>query len=275
MSDPSETLTAPPPVLAAVLLEDQRGHVRALTLNRPAQRNSLSPELLLALRAALQAADRDPATRVILLTGAADRAFCSGADLGSAASAGEAGLLAAHEARRSYAGLLLALERLGKPVVAKLNGAALAGGLGLACACDFVVAADDVKLGTPEADLGLFPYMALAPLLRRVGRSHAVDLVFTARKIDAAEAKAIGIVQRIAPRAGLDAAADELTATLAGKSPVVLRLGRRAFALAESLPYEQALEALCSQLSLNALAEDASEGLSAFFEKRTPEWKGR
>jgi enoyl-CoA hydratase len=266
----TEAAAAPP-----VLLAEQRGHVRALTLNRPAQRNSLSPELLAALRAALQAADGDPAVRVISLTGAGDRAFCSGADLGSAASAGEAGLLGAHEARRSYAGLLYDISRLGKPLVAKVNGAALAGGLGLLCACDFAVAADDVKFGLPEIDLGLFPYMALAPLVRTVGRRAALDLALTGRKLDAQEARAIGLVNRAVPRATLDAAAEELLTTLAAKSPAVLRLGRRAFHLTEGLPYEQQLEALCAQLSLNALSEDAMEGLSAFFEKRTPDWKGR
>ena len=263
------------PSAPSVLLEEQRGPVRWLTLNRPAQRNSLSPELIAALRAALQRADRDAEARVICLTGSGDRAFCSGADLGSAASAGEAGLLGAHEGRRAYAGLLLDLSRLGKPVVARVNGPALAGGLGLLCACDFAIAADDARFGTPEIDLGLFPYMALAPLVRTVGRRAALELVFTARKLDAAEAKSMGLVNRAVPRAQLDAATDELLATLAAKSPAVLRLGRRAFHLTEGLPYEQQLEALCAQLSLNALAEDALEGLSAFFEKRKPEWKGR
>jgi enoyl-CoA hydratase len=269
VSEPSANAAAAP------LLEEQRGSVRRLTLNRPAQRNSLSPELLGLLRAALERADREPAAKVICLTGAGERAFCSGADLGSAASAGEAGLLGAHEARRSYAGLLLQLSRLGKPVVARVNGPALAGGLGLLCACDFAIATEDARFGTPEIDLGIFPYMALAPLLRTVGRRHALDLAFTGRKLGAAEAKAIGLINDAVPRAGLDAAVDALLATLAAKSPAVLRLGRRAFNLTEGLPYEQQLEALCAQLSLNALAEDAMEGLSAFFEKRPPDWKGR
>ena len=276
MSEVSEaTPPAPEGAAAPVLLEEQRGPVRFLTLHRPAQRTSLSPELLLALRAALQRADRDPEARVICLTGTGDRAFCSGADLGAAASAAQGGLLAAHEGRRAYAGLLLELSRLGKLVVARVNGAALAGGLGLLCACDFAIAADDARFGTPEIDLGLFPYMALAPLLRTVGRRAALELVFTARKLDAHEARAIGLVNRVVPRAGLDAAVDELLASLAGKSPAVTRLGRRAFHLTEGLPYEQQLEALCAQLSLSALSEDALEGLSAFFEDRKPEWKGR
>lgn len=268
----NESSFSPPDDL---LLESTEGGARWLTLNRPAQRNSLSPELIARLRAALARADQDPALRAVCLTGSGDRAFCAGADLGSAAAAGEAGLLAAHEARRQYAQLLLDLWRLGKPVVACVNGAALAGGLGLLCACDLAVACDDARFGAPEIDLGLFPYMALAPLSRVVGRRPALELVLTGRKLDAAEAKELRLVNRVVPRAGLKAAADELLATLCAKSPAILRLGRRAFASTEGLPYEAQLEALCAQLSINALADDAMEGLSAFFEKRAPDWKGR
>lgn len=259
----------------ALLLEETKGHARWLTLNRPAQRNSLSPELISLLREALRRADQDPSLRCIVLTGAGDRAFCAGADLGSAASAAEGGLLAAHEARRSYAGLLLDLWRSGKPIVAMVNGAALAGGLGLLAACDLAVSADDVKFGLPEIDLGLFPYMALAPLTRVIGRRVALELLLTGRKIDAAEARSLGLLNRAVPRESLRAATDELVTALSSKSPAILRLGRRAFHLTEGLPYEQQLEALCAQLSINALSDDTMEGLSAFFEKRAPEWKGR
>lgn len=255
------------------LLEDQRGAVRWLTLNRPAQRNSISPALLAALREALARADRDDAARVVCLTGAGEKAFCAGADLGSVVL--EAGVLAAHEARRSYAALLGEMARLGKPIVASVNGAALAGGLGLLCACDLAVAADDAKFGTPEIELGLFPYMALAAISRCIGRRAALELVLTGRRIDAAEAARIGLVNRAVPRVELARATDDLLETLASKSPAVLRLGRRAFYSTQDLPYEAQLEALAGQLSLNALAEDAMEGVGAFLEKRKPEWKGR
>jgi enoyl-CoA hydratase len=271
----NEPKTPQPSSPEPVLLESQEGTVRWLTLNRPAQRNALSPELITGLRQALARADEEPAVRVICLTAAGDRAFCAGADLGAAVPPGEAGLLGAHEVRRAYAALLLLLSRLGKPVVARVNGAALAGGLGLLCACDFALAADDVKLGAPEIDVGLLPYMALAPLVRVVGRRAALEIVLTGRKLSAAEGVSVGLLNRAVPRAELDAAVGDLLQTLAGKSPAVLRLGRRAFRLSDGLPYEQQLEMLCGQLSLNALAEDAMEDVAAFLEKRASDWKGR
>ena len=255
------------------LREEDRAGARFLVLDRPAQRNALSPELLADLRAALQKADGDPAVRALCITGSGDRAFCSGADLGAGDLAD--GFLAAHEGRRAYALLLLEMSRLGKPIVACVNGAALAGGLGLLCACDLAVAADDARFGAPEIDLGLFPYMALAPITRTIGRRAALELVFTGRKIDAAEARLLGLVNEVVPRAQLMPRTEALLAQLCKKSPAALRLGRRAFYSTQDLPYEAQLEALSAQLSLNALADDAAEGVSAFFEKRKPEWKGR
>ena len=257
----------------AELREEQRGRARWLILDRPAQRNALSPGLLGELRAALAKADGDDSTVAVCLTGAGEKSFCSGADLSSGAL--EAGALAMHEGRRAYAALLLELSQLGKPVVACVNGAVLGGGMGLLAACDLAIAADDARFGTPEVDLGLFPYMALAPLSRLLGRRTALELMLTGRRIDAAEARAIGLVNSVVPRAELAAKTAELLETLCAKSPASLRLGRRAFYATQDLPYEQQLEALCAQLSLNALAEDAAEGVAAFLEKRKPKFNGR
>ena len=256
------------------LREEDRGPARWLILDRPQQRNALSQSLIAALRDALARADLDPAVRAIALAGAGDKAFCSGMDLAAGASDPQAGLLAAHEARRSYAALLLDFTRLGKPVVASVNGAVMAGGLGLLASCDLAVAADEATFGAPEVDVGLFPYMALAPLSRCIGRRAALDLALTARRIDAREACAIGLVNRSVPRALLAQRTQELLETLAKKSPAALRLGRRAFYATQDLPYEQQLEALCGQLGVNALADDAMEGVAAFLEKRPPQWKG-
>jgi enoyl-CoA hydratase/carnithine racemase len=251
------------------LREEQRDSARWLILDRPAQRNALTAGLIGGLREALAHADGDAQVRAICLTGAGDKAFCSGMDL---ASAGDA--LQADQGRREYAALLADFSRLGKPVLAAVNGAVMAGGMGLLASCDLAIAAEDVRFGTPEVDVGLFPYMALAPLSRCVGRRAALELVLTARRIDAAEARAIGLINRAVPRADLAAAAQELLDLLARKSPTALRLGRRAFYATQDLPYEAQLEALCAQLSINALSGDAAEGVAAFLEKRQPEFKG-
>jgi len=259
----------------AELREEQRGPAHWLILDRPAQRNALTPGLIADLQASLARADADPQARVICLTGSGDKAFCSGMDLGSFAADLEAGPIAAHEARRRYAALLSDFTRLGKPVLAVVNGAVLAGGLGLLAACDLALAVDDARFGAPEVDVGLFPFMALAPLSRCIGRRAALELVFTGRRIDAAEARAIGLVNQVAPRAELEQRAREWVETLAAKSTTALRLGRRAFYATQDLPYDQQLEALCAQLSLAMSSEDAAEGVAAFWENRKPDFKGR
>jgi enoyl-CoA hydratase/carnithine racemase len=142
-------------------------------------------------------------------------------------------------------------------------------------ACDFAIAADDAQFAAPEIDVGLFPYMALAPLARVIGRRRALDLALTGRRIDAQEAVRIGLVNEAVPRASLWERTEALCQTLAQKSPAVLRLGRRAFYATADLPYEAQLEAMALHLDLNAALDDAREGTSAFLERRKPEWKGR
>jgi len=251
------------------LREEQRGASRWLILDRPAARNALSADLMSALRRALAAADAEARVRAICITGSGEQAFCSGMDLALAGTG-----VGPEQGARDYAALLLDVARIGKPVVAAVNGAAMGGGMGLLAACDLAVAAADARFGTPEVEVGLFPYMALAPLSRCVGRRAALELALTGRRIDAAEAQAIGLLNRVVPRAALQGAASELLEQLAQKSPTALRLGRRAFYATQDLPYEAQLEALCAQFSLNAVSADAAEGIAAFLEKRKPDFKG-
>jgi enoyl-CoA hydratase/carnithine racemase len=255
------------------LREELRGRALWLVLDRPAQRNALSLTLIAAMRDALRRADDDAGVRALCITGAGEKAFCSGMDIGSMAAAIAEGAQAANDARRSYADLLLDLSRLGKPVVAAVNGAVMGGGMGLLAACDLAVAADDASFGTPEIKMGIFPFMALAPLARCIGRRAALELCLTGRKLDAAEARAIGLINRAMPRAELGAVVDELLDGLCEKSSVALRMGRRAFYETQDLAYEEQLETLCARLSLTAITEDAVEGALAFLEKRKPDFK--
>ncbi|HEX8440613.1 enoyl-CoA hydratase/isomerase family protein [Archangium sp.] len=244
-----------------------------LTIDRPKARNALSPEVLQGLLAALDRAEADPAVRVVVLTGAGEKVFCAGGDLGQLG--GEGGFLATHEGRRVYGRLLQRLQDLRKPTVARVNGHALAGGLGLVLACDLAVAAEHAELGTPEIDVGLFPMMMMALLQRHLGRKRALEMVLTGERLPAREALALGLLNRVVPAAELDATVAGLAGKLAGKSQAVLALGRRAFFTAEDMPLPAALEYLASQLSLNVLAEDAAEGVTAFIEKRPPKWNDR
>ncbi len=250
------------------------GAVLTLTLSREAQRNSLSSGLVAELIAALDEAAQQPSVRVVVITGAGPKAFCAGGDLSGAGLADD-GFLGIHEGRRRYASLLSRLADYEKPTIARVNGLALAGGLGLVCACDLAVAADDAQFGTPEVNIGLFPYMVTALLGRAVAPKHAMELVLTGRRIDAAEASRIGLINRAVAREQLDDTVRALAEELAGKSPAVLRLGKRAMALTRDASLPTALELLSAQLSINSLTEDAAEGVSAFLEKRAPEWKGR
>ncbi|CAN5573738.1 enoyl-CoA hydratase/isomerase family protein [soil metagenome] len=252
---------------------DVADHVARITIDRPERRNALSWTVMTELRGALAAARADDGVRVVVLTGAGDKAFCAGADLsGMSAGAGHAEL---HEARGELARLFRDLWELGKPTVARVRGYALAGGFGLCLACDLVVAADDARFGTPEIDVGLWPHMITVPLVRSMPPKVALELMMTGRRVDAAEAQRIGFVTRVVPVAELDTAVDELTATLTAKSPAVLKLGRDAFYAVWDASAEEALRVLHPMLTVTTGTDDAAEGIAAFTEKRAPQWKGR
>ena len=245
-------------------------HVATITIDREERRNALSWGVIGELRRAFATAKGDPDVRVAVLTGAGDRAFCAGADLTGMADG--AGYAALHDARGQLAGLFRDLWELGKPVVARVRGYALAGGFGLACACDLVVCGDDAQFGTPEIDVGLWPHMITVPLTRSMPPKKALELMMTGRRVGADEAAAIGFVNRVVPVDGLDAAVDELAATLAAKPPGAMKLGRNAFYGSWDLAAEEALRLLHPLLTVTASTEEATEGLAAFKEKRKPSW---
>lgn len=260
--------------MAQLRIETDDAGVRTLTIDREERRNALDRQTLDELEAAFRAAGSDPAVRVIVLRGAGERAFCAGADLSE---------LLAHETidayRRHFDGVarvVEAMHRTGPPVIARVQGFALAGGCGLAVAPEFTIAGESAVFGLPEVAIGLLPMVVSAPILRALGsRKLLFDLVLTGRRVGATEAKAIGLATRVVPDAELDAVVQALARTLADLSPAVLRLGKEAIYTMEDMDYTTSLRYLREMVTLTALTEDAKEGLRAFFEKRAPVWKGR
>jgi enoyl-CoA hydratase/carnithine racemase len=257
----------------SVVLEERRGPAAWLTIDRQERRNALGPDVIRELVDALKRAGNDDDVRVVVLTGAGEKAFSAGGDIGSFSQAAQEE--DTESAPAAISRLLDALWWHPKPTVARVNGRALGGGFGILLACDLAVAADDVEVGTPEIDIGLWPHVITAVIQRTLPRKVALDLMLTGRRMPIAEAERWAIVTRVVPRAELDAATDEVVETLAGKSPFVLRLGKRSFAGAEDLPWGRAIDHLKERLAENLGAEDLVEGVSAFLQKRKPDWKGR
>lgn len=249
------------------------GGIARLTINRPDRRNALSWTVVDELRRRVAECRADPAARVLVLTGTGDKAFCAGADLGGMATG--AGYLDLHDARGQLAELFRDLWSLGKPTIARVRGFCLAGGFGLALACDLVIAADDAVFGTPEIDVGLWPYMITVPLCRSMAPKKALELMMTGRRVSAAESDRLGFVTRVVPVAELDTVVDELATQLAGKPPATMRLGRDSFYAVWDQSADEALRTLHPLLTVTTGTEDAAEGIAAFAEKRPPRWRGR
>jgi len=255
------------------LLYDVAGGVATVTLNQPDTRNALSNELLGELTDAFEAARDEPSVRCVVLTSSHETVFSSGANLGGFAA--DVPIIHRHFGTARFPRLFRLIGELGKPTICAANGHVLAGALGIALACDLVIAKEEATFGTPEINVGAFPFMIMALIYRNVPRKKTNELLLLGDRIDAREAERIGLVNRVVPAAEFDAAVGEWAAKLASKSPLIMRLGKDAMFRQQDMAFADALDYLRSQLSLAMTTEDIVEGVTAFFEKREPNWKGR
>lgn len=247
--------------------------VATITMDDPATRNALSEAMLDGLINAFERVRDDDAVRCVVLSSSHERVFSSGGDLTGFAA--EVPLAHKHFATDRFPRLFALIGALGKPSICAANGHVLAGALGLALACDLIIASDDATFGTPEINVGVFPFMIMAIIYRNIGRKKTNELLLLGERIDATEAERIGIVNRVVPGDQLDTAVTDWANKLAAKSPLLMRLGKDAMFRQQDMAFADALEYLHTQLTLAFATEDIKEGVQAFFEKREPVWRGQ
>ncbi len=256
-----------------VLYELAETGVATITLNEPSTRNALSQEVLDGLIACFERARDDDAVRAVVLASSHDTVFSSGANLGGFSM--DTPLVHRHFGTERFISLFKLIGDLRKPTLVAASGHVLAGALGIALACDLIIAKDTATFGTPEINVGAFPFMIMALIYRNVPRKKANELLLLGERWSAQEALAAGLLNKVVPAEELDAAVDEWAVKLASKSPVIMRLGKEAMRRQLDMPLDDALDYLRAQLTLAVSTEDIVEGVTAFFQKREPQWKGR
>ena len=256
-----------------ILYEVDDDGVATLTLNQPDTRNALSAEMLLDVLDALESARGDERVRCLVVTSSHEKVFSSGANL--AGFGADVALIHKHFGSDQIMRLFRCLAEMPKPTICAANGHVLAGALGIALACDLIIAKDTAGFGTPEINVGAFPFMIMALIYRNVPRKKTNELLLLGERISAEEAREAGIVNRVVPAEEFDDAVREWATKLAAKSPVIMRLGKEAMFRQQDMPLLEALDYLRAQLTLALSTEDIREGVTAFFEKREPQWTGR
>jgi enoyl-CoA hydratase len=246
--------------------------VATITLNDPDTRNSLSAEMLGGLIEGFQRARDDEQVRCVVLASSHEKVFSSGGNLGGFAA--DVALVHKHFASERFVSLFKLIGELGKPTICAARGHVLAGALGVALACDLIVASEQATFGTPEINIGTFPFMIMSLIYRNLPRKRVNELLLLGERWNAQQAFEAGLVNKIVPADQFDAAVAEWAEKLAGKSPVIMRLGKEAMRRQLDMPLDDALDYLRAQLSLALSTEDIVEGVTAFFEKRDPQWKG-
>jgi len=255
----------------AAVLHDKRGHAFWITINRPDKRNAINADVIAGIRAGYRAAHADADVRAIVLTGAGDKAFCAGADL----QPGKGFVFDFGRPNVDYADLLREAQNATLPAIARVNGACMAGGMGLLCMTDLAVAADSVVFGLPEVKVGVFPMQVMSLLQQIAPRRLVREWALGGEPFDAVQALQAGLVNHVVPAAELDAKTDWLVARLVDKSPTAIRRGKYALRAIEAMSFDQAIAYTESQIALLAMTDDAREGLASFNEKRKPRWTGR
>jgi enoyl-CoA hydratase/carnithine racemase len=256
------------------LIVAQRGAAFHITINRPAEHNTMTDGVMEELMRALREAEATAGVRAIVLTGAGEQTFCAGGKLKPTAD-GSPFALEPGRFDNPVAELFKAMDRCNLPIIARVNGGAFGGGLGLICACDFAVAVETAKFGTTEAKVGVFPMMILPVLMRVIPRRRLLEMCFFAHRFSALEAQKFDIVNEVVTAAELDNAVDAMVDKLAANSPVALRIGRRALSAVTDLSFSDALNLTQAVLPILSQSDDTKEGMKAFAERRAPVWPGR
>lgn len=261
-------------VVTDSVLTALRGQAVQITINRPDRRNAINETLCAGIAAAIDAAEADPAVRAVVLTGAGDQVFCAGGDLKPSAD-GSPFALDPAELNHYVVKLFRRMQACRLPLIARINGNAMAGGLGLVCACDLAIASSTARFGVPETRVGLFPMMILPYMLRVIPRRRLLEMCITGELFDAAEALALDIVNYVVPPEALDEKVDWLLARIVDKSPTAIRIGKQMFHAIEDMTLDQSFELTQVVLPIMAQSEDAKEGFAAFNQRRPPQFSGK